>query len=150
MDLLFGEKFACSIRRVKNGCSWIAFIIAPAARLAIIGIIFKNLRKNCWPSCVHLWDGGWRHIFEERRKNGVMGMKTKNNFLFDKYAYDYYRMTGDYIELDLKAFYRDVWDITFGLSFYIGNTSRKQQSVRNLNYIECHVNMDWKYLRMLR
>lgn len=40
----------------------------------------------------------------------------------------------NYIELDLKAFYRDVWDITFGLSFYIGNTSRKQQSVRNLNY----------------
>ena len=35
-------------------------------------------------------------------------MKTKNNFLFDKYAYDYYRMTGDYIELNLKALYRDV------------------------------------------
>lgn len=32
------------------------------------------------------------------------------------------------------------------VSFYIGNTSRKQQSARNLNYIECHVNMDWKYL----
>lgn len=33
-----------------------------------------------------------------------MGMKTKNNFLFDEYAYDYYRMTGELYRIGFKSF----------------------------------------------
>lgn len=31
-------------------------------------------------------------------------MKTKNNFLFDEYAYDYYRMTGELYRIGFKSF----------------------------------------------